>query len=120
RKMKIPIATQMNRRGRALTMRSGLGRRRCSGAGATVIPTFSRSSARHKSLAKQPRPFFTLIEKFRDVDEDEPIRRGLHARIRRNGFAARKNCLTVGQQEILEQQRRVWMGCSTEHADAGR
>src|SRR6266700_5814373 len=114
-----PIAAAMKSRGRARTMRIGLGRWRC-GRGCSVmnaITTRSPDSASSGNVQvptsagpvdecflEQLRPLLALVEELRKIDEDQLLRRRLHARVGRNGLPIRQDSLRIGQVEIQQQK----------------
>src|SRR4051794_7547275 len=76
-----PIASDTNRRGRALMMRIALGSLECA-AGSAVAMSIRRPfcSASGERLLEQPRPLGALVEVARHVDENQPGGRRLDLR----------------------------------------
>src|SRR6516165_10521252 len=76
--------------------------------------------ARGKRFLKQTGPLRLLVHEFRNIDEKEARRGSLDAEIGGNGLPRRQDRLCVGEHEILEQKRGIWMRSAPKHAAAGR
>src|SRR2546423_809069 len=80
----------------------------------------SHDLTHRESFPEQPGPLAALVHEARQIDENQAIGRGLDLGIGRYGFTLGQDLLAVGQDEILEQQRRMRMWSVPEQADAGR
>src|SRR5262245_1414042 len=105
-----PSATEMNRRGRALMMRMNLGGRWCERSVLIVVMWLPHRAG----CPEQPHPPGTLVHEARQIHKNQAGGRRLDLRIGRHGFALGKYPLTVGQDEVLKQQRRVRVRCAPE------
>src|SRR6266545_6043619 len=80
----------------------------------------SHDLTHRESFPEQPGPPAALVHEARQIDENQAVWRGLDLGIGWYRFALGQDFLAVGQNEILEQQRRMRMRSVPEQADTGR